>query len=91
MGFSTESEPTASDVANLIDQINSQGVKALFVENISNPRLLQQIASETGISIGGNLYSDALGDTSGPAATYVQMMRHNIESISKALTIGKIK
>ena len=90
MGFSTESEPTASDVANLIDQINSQGVKALFVENISNPRLLQQIASETGISIGGNLYSDALGDTSGPAATYVQMMRHNIESIRKALTIEKL-
>ena len=91
MGFSTDSEPTASDVAKLIDQIKAQGVKALFVENISNPRLLEQIASETGIKIGGNLYSDALGNVGGPSETYLKMMRHNIESIIRAITFKKSK
>jgi len=86
IGFNTDSKPTASDVAKLIDQIKSQGIKALFVENISNPRLLEQIASETGAAIGGNLYSDALSDANGPASTYLDMMRHNIESIITALT-----
>lgn len=85
VGFNTDNEPTASDVAKLIYQIKSQGVKALFVENISNPRLLEQIASETGAAIWGNLYSDALSNADGPAATYLDMMRHNIESIITAL------
>lgn len=85
VGFNTDSEPTASDVAKLIDQIKSQGIKALFVENISNPRLMKQIAAETGVVIGGSLYSDALSEVDGPAATYLEMMRHNIESLVKAL------
>ena len=87
VGFNTDSEPTASDVAKLIDQIKSQGIKALFVENISDHRLLKQIASETAVTIGGNLYSDALSEDKGPAATYLDMMRYNIESISATLTV----
>ena len=89
VGFNTDSEPTASDVAKLIDQIKSQGIQALFVENISNPRLLKLIASETGIAIGGNLYSDALSEDKGPAATYLEMMRHNVDSICAALTANR--
>lgn len=85
VGFNTDSDVTAGDVAELIDQIKSQGIKALFVENISTPRLLEQIASETGVTIGGSLYSDALSETDGPAATYLDMMRHNIESLVNAL------
>lgn len=86
VGFNTDSKPTAKDVAKLIDQIKSQDIKALFVENISNPRLLAQIASETDAVIGGNLYSDALSEMTGPAPTYLEMMRYNIESIAAALT-----
>ena len=61
-GVSTESEASAGDVARLIDQIRNEGVRALFVENISDPRLIQQIAAETGIAPGGELYSDALSE-----------------------------
>jgi len=57
----------------------------VFMENITDPRLMQQIAKETGAKIGGTLYSDALSDTKGPAATYIDMMRSNINELSKAL------
>jgi zinc/manganese transport system substrate-binding protein len=58
----------------------------VFMENITDPRLMQQIAKETGAKIGGTLYSDALSDANGPAATYVDMMRNNIRELTKALT-----
>jgi zinc/manganese transport system substrate-binding protein len=83
--LSTESEPSARDVARLIDQIRRQKVKALFVENISDPRLVEQIARETGAKVGGTLYSDALSKPGGPAATYLDMMRHNGKVIAEAL------
>jgi len=57
----------------------------VFMENITDPRLMQQIAKETGARIGGTLYSDALSDANGPASTYVDMMRSNISELSKAL------
>lgn len=85
MGMSTDTEASAAGVAQLIRQIRSQNIRAVFVENISNPRLLEQIASETGVAIGGNLYSDALSQADGPAATYLDMMHHNIVSILTAL------
>lgn len=78
-------QPSARDVARLIQQIRKEGVKAVFVENISNPRVIEQIARETGAKIGGTLYSDALSDASGPATTYVDMMRHNAKTIAAAL------
>ena len=84
-GLSTESEASAQDVANIIRQIRSQGIKAVFVENISDPRLIRQIANETGAQVGGTLYSDSLSRENGPAATYLDMVRYNAEQILAAL------
>ncbi len=84
-GFSTESEASAKDVARLIDQIRREQVKALFVENITDPRLIEQIARETGVEPGATLYSGALSRRSGPAATYLDMMWHNARSIAGAM------
>ncbi|WP_375624651.1 MULTISPECIES: metal ABC transporter solute-binding protein, Zn/Mn family [unclassified Bartonella] len=83
---STEAEATAADVAKLIKQIKANKAAALFVENISNPRLIKQIAKETGLKIGGTLYSDALSNKNGPAATYLDMMEHNVNTIIDAIT-----
>ncbi|UNE54547.1 metal ABC transporter solute-binding protein, Zn/Mn family [Bartonella machadoae] len=85
-GASTEAEATAADVAKLIKQIKANKATALFVENISNPRLIKQISKETGLKIGGTLYSDALSDENGPAATYLDMMKHNVKTIIDAIT-----
>nr|WP_246588247.1 zinc ABC transporter substrate-binding protein [Bartonella raoultii] len=82
---STEAEATAADVAKLIQQIKTNKAAALFVENISNPRLIKQISKETGLKIGGTLYSDALSDQNGPAATYLDMMTHNVNTIVDAI------
>lgn len=87
-GVSTESEASAADVAALITQIKEDKASAIFVENITNPRLVEQIASETGITVGGTLYSDALSDESGPAATYIDMMKHNVDTIRSAIANG---
>jgi zinc/manganese transport system substrate-binding protein len=85
-GVSTDSQPSAKDVAKIIAQIRTQKIPGVFMENITDPRLMQQIAKETGAKIGGTLYSDALSDPSGPAGTYIDMMRSNIRELSKALT-----
>ena len=82
-GMSTESEVMA-DVAKMICQICEQGISAVFVETITDNRLLEQIARETGATIGGTLYSDALSDTDGPASTYLGMMRHNANTLTKS-------
>lgn len=84
LGLSIEVEASAEDVAAIVDQIREQNVRALFVENINNPRLLQRIAAETNIAIGGRLYSDALSEVDGPADTYLNMMQHNIGSLIAA-------
>ncbi|MBI4920818.1 MAG: metal ABC transporter substrate-binding protein [Devosia nanyangense] len=84
-GVSTESEASAMDVGKLIDQIRSEGVTALFVENMSDPRLLEQIAAETGVEVGGELYSDALSEPGGGAPDYLSMFRHNIELLIPAM------
>ncbi len=81
VGLSIEVEASAEDVAAVINQIQEQHVNAIFVENITNPRLLQRIADETGVAIGGRLYSDALSESGDPAGTYLNMMRHNLESL----------
>lgn len=84
-GVSTESEASAMDVGKLIDQIRSEGVTALFVENMSDPRLLEQIAGETGVKVGGELYSDALSEPGGGAPDYLSMFRHNIALLVPAM------
>jgi zinc/manganese transport system substrate-binding protein len=85
LGVSTETEMSAKDVARLIVQIRKQRIPAVFVENISDARLLGRIAEETGAKIGGTLYSDALTDEKGGAPTYIDMIRHNIRVLSAAL------
>jgi len=84
-GMSTESEASAQDVAGLIKQIRDDNISAVFVETITDNRLLEQIARETGASIGGTLYSDALSGPEGPASSYLDMMHHNATTITKAL------
>lgn len=84
-GAGGETQPSAGDVARLIRQIRKEGVRAIFVENISNPRIVEQIARETGVKLGGTLYSDALSEANGPAPTYIDMMRHNAKTIAAAL------
>lgn len=84
-GVSTEAETSARDVAKIIAQIRRQKIPALFLENISDSRLLNRIASETGAKIGGTLYSDALTPENGDAPTYIDMIRHNIKTLSVAL------
>lgn len=85
-GVSTESEASAKDVAKIIRQIKAEKIPAVFVENISDKRLIARIAKETGAKIGGSLYSDALSPTDGPAGTYLDMMRSNLKALSDALT-----
>ncbi|MBX9909882.1 MAG: metal ABC transporter substrate-binding protein [Beijerinckiaceae bacterium] len=87
-GVSTEAEASAKDVARIIRQMKAQKIPAVFLENITNPRLIEQIARETGAKIGGRLYSDALSAQDGPAGTYIAMMKHNISQIEKALGAG---
>jgi len=76
-GVSTESEASAADVAKIIRQIKAEKITALFPENITDPRLLNQIARETGVTIGGELFSDALSPPDGPAPTYLKMFENN--------------
>ena len=84
-GLGTESEPSAADIARVITSIRAAGVRALFLENITDPRLLEQIASETGAVLGGTLFSDSLSPKGGPADSYLAMMRHNASAIAAAL------
>lgn len=76
-GVSTESEASAADVAKIIRQIKAEKITSLFAENITDPRLLNQIARETGVTIGGELFSDALSPPDGPAPTYLKMFENN--------------
>lgn len=84
-GIATESDPTPRQLAALIAQIKTENIRALFVENISNTQVLRQVARETGARIGPAVFSDALSDASGPASSYLDMMRHNTRSFVSAL------
>jgi zinc/manganese transport system substrate-binding protein len=84
-GVSTESEPSAADVAKLVSQVKQDKAAAVFIENITNARLIEQIASETGIKVGGTLYSDALSQPEGPASTYIDLMHNNVAQIKGAI------
>jgi zinc/manganese transport system substrate-binding protein len=84
-GVSSESDPSARDLARIIRAIREQHIPALFFEAAADPRLVRRIAAETGARIGGTLYADALSAAPGPAATYVDMMRHNIREIEEGL------
>ena len=84
-GVSTEAEPSARDIARIIDAARREKVAAVFLENISDPRLARRLAKESGVKLGGELYSDALSKPDGPAPSYVAMMRANLRALSEAL------
>ena len=84
-GVGNEAQPSAKRLAELIRQIRREQVGAVFLENMSDRRVIDQIVRETGARIGGTLYSDALSDQGGPAPTYIAMMRHNTTLIADSL------
>jgi zinc/manganese transport system substrate-binding protein len=85
LGVSTESEASARDIAGIISQIRAAKIPAVFLENISDPRLIRRISAETGARVGGTLYSDSLTGEKGDAPTYIDMVRHNIKALTSAL------
>jgi zinc/manganese transport system substrate-binding protein len=85
IGVSTESEASARDIAGIITQIKTEKIPAVFLENISDPRLIRRISAETGARVGGTLFSDSLTDEKGDAPTYIDMVRHNIKALTSAL------
>jgi zinc/manganese transport system substrate-binding protein len=87
-GLSTEGEPSAADVASLIKQIKRDRISAVFVENMADRRIIDQIARETGAKVGGTLYADALSAKDGPASSYVRMFEHNSRQLLNALSPG---
>lgn len=85
LGFSTETEASAADVGKLINQIKREHVSAYFFENSGDPRLVQQIAKASGAHPGGELYVESLSPANGPAASYVQMFRYNVDKLTAAM------
>jgi zinc/manganese transport system substrate-binding protein len=85
-GVSTETEASAKDVGRIIQQIKKEKIPAVFLENVTDPRLMQRIAKESGAKVGAKVYSDALSEPNGPAPTYVDMIHNNIKAFSAALT-----
>jgi zinc/manganese transport system substrate-binding protein len=84
-GLSTDAEPSAKGVARLIAQIRREKITAVFVETMSDPRMVKRIAEETGVRLGGELFSDSLSPKGGPASTYVDMVRHNVKLLTAAM------
>jgi zinc/manganese transport system substrate-binding protein len=84
-GISTESEPSAKQVAQLIRQIKTEKIKAVFVENMTKPKLLAQLVKDAGAVPGGTLYADALSAAGQPGASYLQMMRHNVTQLAEGM------
>jgi zinc/manganese transport system substrate-binding protein len=84
-GVSTDSEPSAKEIAALIRQIRREGIRAVFLENISDPRLVQELARGTGARLGPPLYSDALSGPNGPAPTYIRMIEHNTAALKEGM------
>lgn len=85
VGWNTENEPSAKQIATLIRQIKKEGTRALFVENMSDPRLLKRVADEAGGVVGGTLYSDALAPAGQPGDSYIGMFRYNVPALAAAM------
>jgi zinc/manganese transport system substrate-binding protein len=84
-GYSTESEPSAADVAKLIDQMKAEGIKTVFLENMTNSRMITQLGRDAGAKVGGTLYSDALSAPGEAAPTYLQMFDNNAPKMKAAM------
>ena len=85
VGISTDAEPSAADLARLADQIKKERIKAVFIENMTDPRLVETLAKEAGAAVGGTIYSDSLSGPDGPADTYVKMFQHNVPMMVAAM------
>lgn len=85
VGFSTEAEASASDVASIIKQLKAEHINTYFMENQTDPRLVKQIASATGAKPGGELYPEALSEANGPAASYEAAFKHNVNAMLKSM------
>ena len=85
VGVSTESAASARDIASIITQIKASKIPAVFLEDISDDRLIRRISAETGAKVGGTLFSDRLTGEKGDAPTYIDMVRHNIKALTSAL------
>jgi zinc/manganese transport system substrate-binding protein len=85
VGVSTEAEPSARGIAKIITQVKAEHIPAVFLERIGDPRLIRRISAETGARVGGTLYSDSLSDEKGDSPTYIDMVRHNIRTLTSAL------
>jgi len=86
LGTSTDAEAQTSDIVRLNKVIRESKVPALFVESTINPKLLKQLATDNDIRIGGQLYADSIGDDKSPASSYIDMLKHNTDTIVAALT-----
>jgi len=84
-GTVNDTDPSAEEIAKLIQQIRTTKVKAIFIENMNDPRLIERVAREAGATIGGTLYSDALSKPGGEADTYLKMIRHNVSALKAAM------
>lgn len=84
-GINTESEPSAKAIAGLIRQIRREGIRALFLENIADPRLVEELARDTGTTPGPRLYSDALSRSNGPAPTYIRLSEYNTAALKQGM------
>jgi zinc/manganese transport system substrate-binding protein len=87
-GLNTETEPSAKQVAQLIKQIQREKIRAVFVENMSSPKLIAQLSKDAGATVGASLYADALSSTDKPGATYLQMMRHNVTQLVAGMKLN---
>ena len=84
-GWTNNSEPSAAELARLAQQIRQEGIHALFLDSITDPRAMQQVAKETGATIGGTLYGDALSKPGGDADTYLKMLRHDVATLKAGM------
>jgi zinc/manganese transport system substrate-binding protein len=87
-GMDTSSEPSAKQMGQLIRQIKQEHIRALFIENMNSPKLIEQLSREAGATQGPALYSDALSAADGPANTYLKMMRHNVKELVTGMLLN---
>jgi zinc/manganese transport system substrate-binding protein len=84
-GWTNKREPSAAEVSRLAQQVEQEHVRALFLDSITDPRVMERVATETGAAIGGTLYGDALSRPSGEADTYIQMLRYDITTLKAGM------
>ncbi len=89
-GVSTVSEAALADMSSLVDFIKQRGVKAIFVESSVNPEAIQRVSQDAGVMVGGELFSDAMGEPGEmhggfDTGTYEGMVKHNMRTIVEAL------